>query len=132
MQKTGRIEFYTPSRGFGFIRPDDGTADLFFHVSAVVEGVVLMPGHLVSMSRDRAGAGKEPSRRETCCSFDGDGTMARARDEYDLDAWSKQCDLCVKAALEAIDLSLIFSKTNQERQKPHDRQSAPRRRPSPC
>jgi hypothetical protein len=43
MQKTGRIEFYTPSKGYGFIRPDDGTAGLFFHVSAVVEGVVLMP-----------------------------------------------------------------------------------------
>jgi cold shock protein len=47
MQKTGRVEYYTPSKGYGFIRPDDGTADLFFHVSAVVEGVVLMPGHLV-------------------------------------------------------------------------------------
>jgi CspA family cold shock protein len=56
MQKTGRIEFYTPSKGYGFIRPDDGTADLFFHVSAVVEGVVLMPGHVVKYV-------ERPSRR---------------------------------------------------------------------
>jgi CspA family cold shock protein len=65
MQKTGRIEFYTPSKGYGFIRPDDGSPDLFFHVSAVVEGVTLMPGHQVQYV-------ERPSRRR-------DGTL-EARD----------------------------------------------------
>jgi CspA family cold shock protein len=57
MQKTGRVEFYTPNRGYGFIRPDDGSDDVFVHVSAVVEGVTLMPGQRVKYV-------ERPSRRQ--------------------------------------------------------------------
>jgi CspA family cold shock protein len=28
----GTIKMYQESRGFGFVKPDDGDADLFFHV----------------------------------------------------------------------------------------------------
>jgi CspA family cold shock protein len=30
---TGKISHYDANRGFGFIIPDDGTADIFVHVS---------------------------------------------------------------------------------------------------
>lgn len=33
--QTGRIKTYKEDRGFGFIIPDDGGADLFFHISKV-------------------------------------------------------------------------------------------------
>jgi|MudIll2142460700_1097286.scaffolds.fasta_scaffold2532912_2 CspA family cold shock protein len=33
---TGRVRWFEPSRGFGFIRPDDKTADVFVHYSCVV------------------------------------------------------------------------------------------------
>ena len=34
---TGKIKNYNDDRGFGFIVPDDGSADMFFHVTALDE-----------------------------------------------------------------------------------------------
>ncbi len=40
---TGIVKFFNTSKGFGFIQPDDGTKDVFVHITAVEQSGM---GHL--------------------------------------------------------------------------------------
>ncbi len=41
---TGTVKFFNTTKGFGFIAPEDGSKDVFVHVSAVESSDL---GHLV-------------------------------------------------------------------------------------
>jgi CspA family cold shock protein len=35
MMATGTVKWFNPTKGYGFIHPQDGSRDLFVHISAV-------------------------------------------------------------------------------------------------
>jgi CspA family cold shock protein len=58
-EHAGAVVTYFEAKGFGFLRPDDGGRDIFFHVSRLVEGLAtdLRPGArvLYELGMDRTG-----------------------------------------------------------------------------
>ncbi|MGO8919630.1 MAG: cold-shock protein [Stellaceae bacterium] len=46
----GSVKWFNPSKGYGFIRPDDGGADIFVHVTVVQRAGMeaLMEGQRIS------------------------------------------------------------------------------------
>lgn len=55
----GQVRKWIADRGFGFIRPDDGDADIFVHVTALPQGVTeLQYGQRVEFVIEQDGAGR--------------------------------------------------------------------------
>lgn len=62
MPTTGTVKFFNNDKGFGFIRPDDGSRDVFVHVSAVTNSGIgaLTEGQRVSFDVEPDTRGKGP------------------------------------------------------------------------
>ncbi|MFB3830196.1 MAG: cold-shock protein [Bryobacteraceae bacterium] len=58
-EQSGWVVTYFDAKGFGFLRPDDGGRDIFFHISRLVDGdaTQLKPGTrvLYELGMDRTG-----------------------------------------------------------------------------
>ena len=57
---TGTIKWYNPQKGYGFIQPDDGSKDVFVHISAVERSGIgnLQEGQKLSYELERGQQGK--------------------------------------------------------------------------
>lgn len=62
MPTTGTVKFFNNEKGFGFIRPDDGSRDVFVHISAVTSSGMgaLTEGQRVSFEVEPDKRGKGP------------------------------------------------------------------------
>jgi CspA family cold shock protein len=56
----GTVKWFNPARGFGFIQPDDGSKDVFVHISAVEQSDLeqLLEGQKVQFDVERGQNGK--------------------------------------------------------------------------
>lgn len=55
---TGTVKFYNDTKGFGFITPDDGSTDLFVHITGVIGVDSLMDNDRVSFDVTQGREGK--------------------------------------------------------------------------
>jgi len=57
---TGTVKWFNAQKGFGFIQPDDGSKDVFVHISAVERSGIgsLKEGQKVSFEVQRGQQGK--------------------------------------------------------------------------
>jgi len=57
---TGTVKWFNPSKGYGFIMPEDGSKDVFVHISAVERSGLgsLREGQKIAYDLERGQQGK--------------------------------------------------------------------------
>jgi CspA family cold shock protein len=57
---SGTVKWFNPGKGFGFIQPEDGSKDVFVHISAVERSGLgnLIEGQRLSFDLERGQQGK--------------------------------------------------------------------------
>lgn len=64
---TGTIKWFNESKGYGFISPSDGSADVFVHYSAITGSVIksLVEGQTVSFEVEKVSKGLQATQVST-------------------------------------------------------------------
>lgn len=62
MGQVGKVKFFNSEKGYGFITPEDGSKDIFVHISAVQRSglAALNEGQQVSFDSEPDKTGKGP------------------------------------------------------------------------
>ncbi|MFA7298170.1 MAG: cold-shock protein [Candidatus Absconditabacterales bacterium] len=54
---TGTVKFFNTTKGFGFITPEDGSKDVFVHISGLTEGTTIEENDTVSFETEEGQKG---------------------------------------------------------------------------
>lgn len=62
MPQSGTVKFFNPEKGYGFIKPSDGSKDVFVHITAVEQAGLrsLSEGQRISFDIEPDRKGKGP------------------------------------------------------------------------
>jgi CspA family cold shock protein len=62
---TGTVKWFNTTKGYGFIQPDDGSRDVFVHISEVQRAgmVTLQDGEKLSFEVEQGNQGKSSATR---------------------------------------------------------------------
>ncbi len=62
MAQKGTVKFFNAEKGYGFIKPDDGSRDIFVHITAVEQAglTTLTEGQLITFEVEPDKKGKGP------------------------------------------------------------------------
>ena len=62
MPQQGVVKFFNPEKGYGFIKPEDGSKDIFVHITAVEQAGLrgLSEGQRISFDIEPDRKGKGP------------------------------------------------------------------------
>lgn len=60
LMSSGTVKWFNPNKGFGFIQPEDGSKDVFVHISALEQSELgsLTEGQKISFDLERGQQGK--------------------------------------------------------------------------
>ncbi len=60
--RSGIVKFFNTEKGFGFLTPDDGGKDVFFHFSVVDHKQKLVDGDAVEFTSEQGDRGEKAVR----------------------------------------------------------------------
>ncbi len=75
----GTVKFYNADKGFGFIVPEDGSEDLFFHITQCAEGYEPNENDVVNFV---VGEGRDGRAAAQEVSFTGESAPAEEQEEH--------------------------------------------------
>jgi CspA family cold shock protein len=64
--KTGTVKFYNESKGFGFIKSDDGGKEVFVHATGIAQGTQLRENDKVTFEERDGKKGVNAVNVELC------------------------------------------------------------------